>query len=368
MCKEKETAKKTIALILLFIFFMGTIGCGKTSKKSGGQEAAKSEFDLKTALNVADTYMKYIMKNDVENAKKLCSTDLVEKSKMMPPEELIIRGYNFTDVSEMGKSGFFKTKVIRSSMTKPYACLDEYSLKVKKVGNEYRVVETKDVVMKEVFSDNNSIRIKNKDEVKTNLVYNMESLPNYMVPKKDKSNLNKEVVDKSDYGPMTIGFGGNMVGMSTKGENSFTALITIDETLAVQGEKDQQNKGEQENAAEPQLIKEKPIGKNLSGIDIVKGDYVDFITFSQDEKFILTQYRNKNKNNYIRVYYIESGELIPFDFEKQFPIEKTSVRFIGFDKDTLNFEVAANSGSDKSASMMIGKWQLNLKDFKANKM
>lgn len=349
------------------------IACSNANKESNNQKK-ENKFDIKAATNVADTYMKYLMKEDTDNAKKLYSKELLQKSDAKIDPDLKIKGYNITDVTEMGKSGLFKIRVTRVNIKKPYTSLDEYTVKVEKEQNDYKVSETKDMVMAEAFNEGNQIRYKNKNNVKTNLILEMSSIPNYAIPKDDDSNVNKEVVPRNMFGPINFSYNGDMLCITTQSQDAYSSIVKIDETLAVQGDEDK-NKGDAQKKSDTENnqganIREKPIGKNITNVDIIKSCTIEFMTFSMDEKFLLIQYNKPGAGRFIRVYKTDSGDLIPFKFEKDYPVDTVDTVFSSFDKGVLNFDVAEKSSGNKakSASNIIGKWQLNLKTFKANKM
>ena len=63
------------------------------------------------------------------------------------------------------------------------------------------------------------------------------------------------------------------------------------------------------------------------------------MTFSLDEKFLLVQYIKENMGKYIRVYKVDNGDMIPVNFEKDYPIEKVQIVFSSFGEDTMTYEV-----------------------------
>ncbi|MDF2881177.1 MAG: hypothetical protein K0R54_1734 [Clostridiaceae bacterium] len=370
---NKKIVRMVIIAAVLITSSCFQIACSNANKQSNNQKK-ENKFDIKTATNVADTYMKYLMKEDTENAKKLYSKELLQKSDTKIDTDLKIKGYNVIDVTEMGKSGLFKIRVTRVNLKKAYTCLDEYTIKVEKEENDYKISETKDVVIAEAFNERNQIRYKNKNNVKTNLIIEMTSIPTYAIPKDDDSNVNKEIVPRNGFGPINFAYNGDMLCVTTQSEDAYSSIVKIDETLAVQGDEgkkqgDTQKKSDSENT-EGTNVREKPIGKNITNVDIIKSCTIEFMTFSMDEKFLLIQYNKPGAGRFIRVYKTDSGDLIPFKFEKNYSIDTVDTVFSSFDKGVLNFDVVEKGGADKAkaAANIIGKWQLNLKTFKANKM
>src|SRR3712207_8328294 len=85
-------------------------------------------------------------------------------------------------------------------------------------------------------------------------------------------------------------------------------------------------------------IKEKPVGKEIVALDILKDSKIEYMVFSKDEKLIAVQYDTNNKSKNIRIYYVNSGDLIPYIFEENYPIDKVNVKFVSFGYNVLNYE------------------------------
>jgi hypothetical protein len=360
-----------ILIVIMLVAVSSTLTSCSKSKKEDKTDTA-SNFDIKAAGNVVDTYMKYLMKDDLENAKKLYSKELSKNLASQENKNLKILGYNISETNEVGKAGLFKIKVARSDLNNSFTSLDEYSMKIAKENNDYKIKETNNVVQKEAFTDGAQIRLKNKNNVNTNLVIDMDGIPTYTFPRDDKSNIDKIKVPKNKFGIINLAYSGESLAISSYDKDVFVGVVKIDETLAVQGEdkKDDQGKGGDSKAKESgdSKGKEKPIGKEVIALDILKDSKVQFSTFSPGEKFLTVQYIKPSSGKCIRVYKIDGGDMIPFKFEEKYPLDKVDVVFSSYDKENLNFDVIPKVEGDKSASAVIGKWQLSLKDFKAKKI
>ncbi len=164
---------------------------------------------------------------------------------------------------------------------------------------------------------------------------------------------------------MSLSYSENFIAISTYDKNSYIGIITIDESKAVQGGQDQGeqgNQGDQGGAGGGEAgqketdimeeIGEKPIGKEISSLDLLKGSKIDFMVFSPDEKFIAVQYETSDKTKNIRIYQADSADIIPFKMEDKFPLDKVSVTLSSFATDSIIFNVS-------SKEKMI-KIQLNL--------
>lgn len=363
---------KTIRRILFVIMIFPLIFTGCTSNKKA--ESNKSNaFDIKAATNVTESYMNAVATGNVNNIKQFYGSKLSKSLTSPENGNLRISGYNIAESNEVGSAGLFKIRVSRFDLNKVFASLDEYDVRVSKEGNDYKVIETKDSVQKEAFEQSNSIRLRSKNNANTNLVIDYEGLPSYAFSKDDKANVNKILVPKK-FSSINFSYGGDSLAISTYDKNSFLGVVKIDESLAVQSsdgggannEKEGQG-GDKESQGQTK-IKEKPIGKEVVVLDMLKDSKVDLMSFSPTEKFITAEYSTSSGSKSLRVYKTDGGDMIPFKFEDKFPIDKVNVLFSSYDKDNLNFDVVPKLSNDKSVSKYIGKWQLSLKNFKENKM
>lgn len=357
--------RKVFNIIILLLTITILVSCKPKEKEVEKDE--KNKFDINAATNVVNSYMSYLSKEDLENCNKLYSKDILKSTKYFPDKELKIKGFFISEVNEIGRSGIFKVKTLRVNLNKAYASLDEYNIKVVKESDDYKIGEINNNIEKEAFADNNQLRARTKDNVKTNLVVDFQGIPSYAFSKDDKANAYKIVVPKKNFGNMCFTYDGEGLAITTQDKDTYIGIIKIDETLAVQGAGDEKV-GEKKEEGSKSMARETPIGKQIMNIDLLKDSAVEFLTFSQGGKYLLAQYNKPNQGKCIRVYKTDNGEIIPYMFENSYPIDKVDVIFSSFDKDILNYEVVAKASTDKAAGEYTGKWQMNLKDFKVKKM
>lgn len=362
---------KFMLILICTVMMINMAGC-KGAESSKSQE--QSPFDIKIAENLIDNYMLYLMKGEKESAMKFYTEELAKASAKNPPDELMIRGYNVEEMNEVGTSGIFKIKVTRSSPKVPYSELDQYTVKVAGEGQNYKITEANNVPQREAYMENGALRIRSKNNVKTNLLIDKGGIPGYSFSKDDKANISKLVVPKEGFGAMSLSFSGESIAVSTKGKDSFAALIKIDESMAVQGQDNTQGdqKGGGGTEGQPgesnKNAREIPIGKEITSLDLLKDAKIDFMTFSPNEKLVLIQYTKNTGGTCIRVYRSDSGELIPYKFEDNFPADKVNITFSSFNKEILNFQVTPKSEKDAGVRDVSGRWQMDTKEFKAKKM
>lgn len=369
----KKNGKICIVLTFLACTMLFTACAINQKSEMGGNE---SSFNMKLASNVVETYMNYLIKNDFEGMKSLYSKELLKSPVKEENNKLKVLGYNVFDRSKVGNSAIFMVNVPRAYLDRPFTSLDRYTLKITKEKNEYKIVDIKNVVQQEAFVYKNKIRMKNKDSADTNMIVELKSLPNYVFSKEDKTKLDKIPVPK--YNPYIINFSyeGSMLAITTYNVNSYIGIVKIDQTMATQGQmaqnggsSDSQEGSSGDNGGSQNIV-EKPIGKQLITLDLLKNSKVNLMEFSKDEKLLMVQYSSKNVENCIRVYKVDDGEMIDFKFEKKFPLDKVKILFSSFGQDTLNFDVVPKNKNteDESTARITGKWRMDLKDFKAERM
>ncbi|WP_207719466.1 hypothetical protein [Clostridium sp. cel8] len=355
-----------VSFLICIIFFTS---CAKSIKK---EYSFEDTFDMKLASNIVETYMKYLTKGETESIKKLYSKDLLKSPVNNENSKLRIWGYNVEDKSKIGQSAIFLIDVSRSYIDEPFASLDKYSIKVVKENNEYKISKIDNAVEQEAFVYKNKIRMKSKDSANTSMIISLKSFPNYVFAKNDEANLDKLPVPKYNLGIMNFSYDGSMLGVTTYDKNSYIGVIKIDQSMSVQGNMQDGGQGDSgqdsQDSEGNQDVVEKPIGKEIVTLDFLKDSKVNFMEFSKDEKFLAVQYNNKDIGNCIRVYIIDDGDMIDYEFEEKFPMDKVDIDFSSFDDDVLNFDVVAKKNDDTSVSDIIGKWQLDLIKFKAVRM
>ncbi|ABS42187.1 hypothetical protein [Clostridium botulinum] len=368
---------KKIIIFLIFTTTISLFGC----KKNKEDTKVTNDFDIKIATNLLNSYMESLIEENMEGAQKLYSKKLKKDKIKKENKDVKIKGYTTEEINEVGKSALFIAKVVSVNVKEPYTSVEEYKIRVIKEENEYKIDEVNISMDKEAFTKNNRIRYRNKNNVKTELIIKPSTLPDYSYAKDDKANIEKLTVPKKNIGPMSLSYSENFIAISTYDKNSYIGIITIDESKAVQGGQDQGDQGgqgEQGGAGGGETgqkatdimeeIGEKPIGKEISSLDLLKGSKIDFMVFSPDEKFIAVQYETSDKTKNTRIYQADSADIIPFKMEDKFPLNKVNVTLSSFATDSIIFNVSSKEKNDKNLTEFIGKWQLDLKEFKVKKM
>lgn len=365
---------KLFAICSISVFMFS--GC----KSSAEQKPPESSFDIKIATNLIENYMMDLMKGDKETARSLYTDELQKSSAAQSNEELPVSTYKVDEINEVGKSGVFRVKIARNSYKEPFSELDEYTIKVIKQGEGYKISDISSSSEREVFGEGNSIRLRSKTNVKTNLLIDNGGIPGYAFSKDDKANISKLQVPKNGFGLLSLSYSGETVAISTIGTDSYVGLIKIDESMAVQGGQGGgagagaggaggAGGGQGGSAGGSNIpAREMPVGKDITNLDLLKNSKIDLMIFSPDEKLVVLQYTKTGLGKCLRLYRTDNGDLAPYVFEENFPIDKVNIVFSSFNKEMLNFEVTAKQAGDSSVADYVGKWQVDTKEFKAKKM
>ncbi|OFI06591.1 hypothetical protein CLOACE_09330 [Clostridium acetireducens DSM 10703] len=356
-----------IFIFIIIILFSSCKIISLKEKNNKKYDNQKNNFDIKAAYDSVDTYMKELITGDIKNIEKFYSNKLLKSIKNDVKSDVKVNGYIIDEINEVGKSGIFKISVTMNSIDKPYSVLDERVIKVIKEDKDYKIDEIKSTVKREAFIVENSIRLRNENNTDTNLILDIKNIPNYIFTKSNKTNMYKIQVPREEFDNINFSYDGKSLAISTYNKDSFIGIVNIDESLNVQGEKEDEEKdkkGEEEN--NQKKAKEMPVGKEIIPLDIIRDSKIENLVFSLDKKFILVQYKSNSGNSSIRIYNSDTGEIIPFKFEEKYSIDKLNVKYNYFNKNELNFIVSSIDKKD-SNNKLVGKWKLDLKDFKSKK-
>ncbi|NLZ48885.1 MAG: hypothetical protein GX895_08895 [Clostridiales bacterium] len=371
---------KRIFMTIMAVIIMVNLTSCKGAKSNEQTQESKERFDINIATNILNSYMGYLYNGDVQRAKDLYSKELSEKGIEPYATDVKILGFKIDEVNEVGRSAVFKVKLVRGASNKVISVLDNYNIKIELKDNEYKITEISTDTEKEAFLEGEGIRLKDKNNVKSNLVVDMSGIPYYAFPKDDVAMINKVPVPRSSFGMILFSYNGERIAVTTKDDkNIYLGIIKIDSTGTMQGsgggagtDSGSVSNGGGGNGGSgggsSLIIKEPPIGKEIKSLDILDNTTIENIAFSLEEKVIMAQYKIAGKGTTLRVYDVESGELVDFKFEEKFPIDKVDLAFSSFNKEALNFEVKEKEGTGKDVVDLLGKWQLDLKKFKVKKL
>lgn len=365
--------KKIISYSMAFIIMFSLLGC---SNQKVEDVREKDRFDIKAANKLVESYIKSIAAEKFDEANEFLSDKIKTDTKNIQPNDLKIKGFRTEEMTESAGEGNFRVNIVKSNMKKPETQIIEYRFKVKKDGIDYKIDEINTSVFKEAFQSFDEIRLRKENQLDTLLVTTLEGLPKYSYSKEDSAQMKSQLVPKKSFGVITLDYSGETIAITTTGDSVFIGVLNFDDSMETQGSSGgvgqgggQQGgggaNGQQGGEQQGKMPREKAIGKQLLSCDVIQKATIENMGFSKDEKLLAVQY-TKEGNKSIRVYNIGSGELIKFNFEEEYPLNKVEITFAGFEKDIMKYTVSPK-GEVEGISEYIGEWELDLKEFKAKK-
>ena len=185
--------------------------------------------------------------------------------------------------------------------------------------------------------------------------------------------LYKEKAPSEAFGPVSLGYKGQKVAISTIGNNNtFLSIAYIEESKAAQG----QGGGESATAGANQNsnisgdleeLVDKPIAKKVIPLDILDNAKIENLVFSREEGYLIVEYLNSNGLNRINVYKTADGELVKLKFNEMFPENKYNITLKSFDKSEITVEVSAKEGRNDINIDVIGEYKANMEEEEVKK-
>jgi hypothetical protein len=362
--------KRRVIIAWFLIMVTILVGCKKSGESSGsGTESLVNE---KQAIRVAENYMTYLSRNDFENARKLCSSKLANKTQDLHDTDLSIVDFSVSEINQSGKSAIIRAKVNRLKKGVPRADIDDFSIKIsKKEGEVYEIDEVKAETLVEAFVDQDKIKLKAKDEPKAKLVISVKDLPKDMYPKTNEANILKKEIPAKEFTAINFTASGQRMGISTKdGNASFVAILEVEDAVPTAGSQGGGGGGggEGQDQSKQEDPDKKPLAKKVKAIDIYDNGIVQMIMFSQDENYMAVQYLENGLINRVKAYNVASGSMLEANFDKIFPSDKYELTFSKFTKTEMFFEVKGVSGRNDVRQDVIGMYKLDFKELKVDKV
>lgn len=360
--------RKIFLIAIIFMSIQITLcSCGIREEESNID--AYKDFEIKKAENVFDNYIQALTKNDYEKAKSYFSQDLLKNYRDESDKTLVVTGGVIESKNKISDYGVLKAKITSSNMAKPYCCLDENIFKIVKEGNEYKIAEISSKNIAEAFLEGNKIRYRKNGDIHDFLLLRKDSIPKYGFSATDKNKTGRMIVPINNYGNINFSYDGDIMTFSTFYDNSYVSIVRIDQSLAVQG-KEADGTGEQPDAKTSDVAIEKPIGKEINTLDILKESMVEKTMFSQDQQYVAVQYETKDKQKGIRIYNIDNYNMISYSFEDNFKTDDINLTIDKFENNKFYFSATfkTDAKNKETYKELAGYWQLDLKNFKAKKI
>ena len=200
------------------------VSCGEDEKEN------IDFFDIHKAKDIGSTFMENMAYGTIEDVGSLCS-DKVKTSKEY--NELIdnkIGAYKVEKTIEGADYTYIDYIAIRKDNENLRADLDNLSIKIIKKDETYLVDEIKAKSNKEIYVDNNILRMRNEETGENNILLKLKDLPKEMYSKGSDVIVNKKSINNKEFSRIALSFSGDKVGIaSTDGENIALLLAEVKE-------------------------------------------------------------------------------------------------------------------------------------------
>lgn len=354
-----------IVAILSIITITMFSSCSSEKKDPKGNDI--DVFNSKEVINFVDSYMEYLFKGEYEEAKIMH----LDANESFENEEnnLRLMGWKTEEISNSVDGAMVKVMLCKSSKENTVSMLEQHSISVEKVDDSYKIKDIKISKEEESFKEGENLRIRQKNNVETNLLIDKSGLPQYVYPKDQKEKINEiQISPEAQFALSSFNYSGGKVAISSEDEDAFIAIIKLEEDLKVQGNAEDMEKGNKEDdSKKTNNVREIPIGKEISPLDIIKDAKTELLAFSKDEKFLAVQYEDKDGTTRVRCYNSDSGDIISEDLSTSFPYEKYDLFFEGFDENNLYLSSIEKEYRDVEDKVTPVSIKINLKDFKIEK-
>lgn len=301
------------------------------------------------------------IKVDLFNEREATRVGRIYMDELCKGQENYINAFKLDHSSEGGNFIFLNYIVTRGNDKGDSIGLDSYDLKVIKNAEVYSVKEVKAKNTKQVYVDNNTLRILDQDVGESQLFLRRKDLPKEIYSKGNELMIDKEKVPQGEFSMLAIGFEGNKVALVVKSENKeFIALAMAKESTVTVAKESKGDSSDVKNTGTDILI-ERPTVEKIIPYDLIKDSNIEKLVFTNDDAELIVQINSKGVSS-LKSYRNPSGELIPIDLESRFPKDKYQIK-IDRVNEVGNFIkiIAIDSGEEE-------EYSLDLKEMKVKKI
>lgn len=341
----------SVIIILLLNF---NISCSKNIEKTENIDL----FNSKKAKDVAEEYLYLVKDNNLNLANNLCTDKLLNENEEIKLGDSKIVAFANDSVIESANSAYFTFNVIRNVEDSSRSDLDNYTIKVIRENEDYKIDEVKAMSQKQAFVKNDSLRLIGENGGDSDLVMSLKNMFKDIYLKENKLMLYKEQVTADRFGPISLGYKGQRIAISTIGENK--TLIAIAYTDENDKEKGSASIDIEVSGGDIDGILDKPIAKRVITLDMLENITIESLVFTKEEEYLIVEYLNDKSNNRINIYDTSNGDLVPIKFDLMFPSEKYSITLKDFDEDECIINVEGKGNDIRSE--LLGQYKLNIKD------
>ncbi|MCR4943314.1 MAG: hypothetical protein K5986_02405 [Clostridium sp.] len=301
---------------IIFILCLLLIGCNSETNFQG-----EELFDREKASYVAAEYMNALSKEEIEMANSLCEDLVLSEEEVIKLNNNKFKAYKVKEVTEGADYARIKYLVIRGNNSEIRADLDSIELKVNKIDDYYKITEIEAKNVKQVYLDNESLRVIDREVGRSDLVLRKRDLPKEVFSKGDEVTLTMDTVPNVDFNHVNIGFQGNSIGVSL-GNGKETSIVF---TSINDGKKSSGKVSAETEDKNMEDIFEKPIADKIIGYDLIDAESTEKILFTDNDEALIVQVKESRGGSSVRIYKNPLGELMKLKLDEKFPSEKYSV-------------------------------------------
>lgn len=357
------SVKRVLSCILILTISI-LISCTKVNK----EEVSLDLFDVFKGKDLATDYLINIRNGEIEKANEICDKELIDKNVNLSEGVSDIVGFQLDKTVTSSEFAYYIFNVIRDSSVEPKSDLESYTIKVKRDKDNYTIEEIKAESQRELYINNNSLRIIGEKGGKSSLVISLNNIPKDTYLRQNKVMLYKEKVPNSNFGKVILGFTGQKIAISTiDDKNAYILLAYIDDTLMQGGADEAATSTNTEGSSLSQLqdVLEKPVTSKIVSVDLLNDSKIDNFIFSKEDDNIAVNYIDKNGISRLNIYKAEDGEVVDTKFDEMFSPDVYNIKAEYFDEEKVIFDVYK---TDQSMDDKTGKYSLSLERLEMNKL
>lgn len=249
-------------------------------------------FDIKEAINVGDEYIKNL---NIGNVFKLI------------------------EVGEGTSHSYLNYVIARDDNEKIVGDLDNLIINVILENNKYSIEKVKDKLNKQVYIENNNLRIRDEELGRSQLLLSYKSFPKSVLAK-ETGNLKKQEILKGEYSKLSIGLDGKKVAIITTSDaDNYISVALVEDSKGSKEKNNNKNEAINEETGE---VLEKSIAEKLMVYDVINNAQIQKVNFSKDDGELMVQVKEEGRGSKLKIYKNPTGELISAQLDKNFPSDR----------------------------------------------
>lgn len=360
--------KKKLGMIFL-IFLIFLTACTKSEKDN--KVAEQYDFNNIEALKVAEKAMLLIAKRNINELKAISDERAVNGLDQFGNSEFVITGYEIAETSQKGNKALYKFYVTKAVPFKAKASIEAYYIRIDKdkKDNSYKIGKVSSTDILSGVEYNDQIRVRTESDVNMDTLIKLSEVPTETYTKRMKEDISKITVPKDEFAALGFSFDTRNALIATKaGGKYYIASVSFEEAQTTANTDSAEAPPSNNKSSSGSIsVKEKSIGKSLTSIDVYNDAKVEYLIFSDNNKYIIVSTENKYGVKRFHLYKAK-GDDIELKLDEKFDEEKYSILYFDCSNGKLIFDVKAADGKDGTNPDVFGRYCLTLKDMKLSKM